>query len=234
MDEDSRITIEYLRGLPPGARVRWSTHHLSPERPWTSRWVDVRIEDEGAPPFGWAWTIIGEDDREGSLPGQLWQFVWPYGLDVHEVWDPVEPPLVIGRLVGSWAVPRGAPEPPEVTVCLQQAPEGVDRGHVVFGGWSAQAVGEALTHWAATHAGRPDLRFDWDPSADLPPAVAQAADRARAVADGGATWDLGDGLVVADGVMDDLLAMDPDERDEVMEAFREVDRYLRPGTDPRT
>jgi hypothetical protein len=38
--------------------------------------------------------------------------------------------------------------------------------------------------------------------------------------------------VVADGVMDDLLAMDPDERDEVMEALREADRRIRSEDGP--
>jgi hypothetical protein len=232
MDEDSRITIEYLRGVPQGAVIRWSTHHLSRERPWTRGWIDVRIENEDAPPFGWVWTIIGGDDREGTPPGQLWQFVWPYDLDVHEVWDPVEPPRIVGRLVASWAVPRGAPAPPEVARCLEEAPDGVERGHVVFGGWSTQGVEEALTDWAVTHAGRSDIRFEWAADADLPPAVALAAERARQTAEGAPTWDLGDGLVIADGVMDDLLAMDPDERDEVMEALREADRRIRSEDGP--
>lgn len=225
MDEDSEVTIRYLRGRPHGARIHWSTHHLSREEPWARGWVDVRIEDDDAPPFGWAWTIIGQDDPDGSPPGQLWQFAWPYDLDVHEVWGPVEPPRIIGRLMGTWAVPRGGPAPEEVAASLRDGP---DRRHVAFGGWSADAVGEALAHWAATHAGRPDLRFAWDPDADLPPAVARAAERAREVAEGGATRDLGDGVVVAEGVMDDLLAMDPHDRDDVLQAFREVGRRSRP------
>jgi len=218
MDEDSAITIEYLRGLPEGAVVRWSTHHLSREEPWTSRWVDVRIENEGSPPFGWVWTIIGEDDPDGTAPEQLWQFVWPYDLHVHEVREPVRPPKVFGQPVGRWAVPRGGVVPEEVAVALR-APE---RHHVMLGGWSARSIGEAVSHWTATHAGRPDLRFSWIADAEPPPAVAQAAERAREIDEGGPTWDLGEGLVVADGLMDDLLAMDADERDELMKAFREL------------
>jgi hypothetical protein len=225
MDEESRRTVDYLRGLPEGAVVRWTTYHLTGEQPWSRGWVDVCIENEDAPPCGWVWTIIGEDDPDGSLPGQLWQFIWPYDLDVHEVWDPAEPPRIIGRQVGEWAVPPGAPAPPEVLRALH---ERADRRHVVFRGWSAEAVGRALAHWAATHAGRPELRFEWVTDADLPPAVALAAERAWETAEGAPTWDLGEGVVVADGVMDDLLAMDPRERDELMEAFRETQRTLRP------
>ena len=221
MDEDSRGIVEYLRGLPQGAVVRWSTHHLSPDRPWTSRWVDVRID--GTPlKMSWMWTILGEDDKDGPSPDQLWDFVWPYDLEVHEVWNPVKRPKVFGEMVGTWAVPRGDPAPPEVAAALREAPEGAERGHVVLGGWSLRALTDAITRWTAVHAGRSDLRFEWDPDAEPPPAVARAAERAREIDEGGPTWDLGEGLVVADGMMDDLLAMDPDERDELIQAFREL------------
>jgi hypothetical protein len=86
MDEGSQITIEYLRRLPQGAVVRWSSHHVSASRPWSSRWIDIRIEDEAAPAFNWVWTIIGEDDPDGTGPDQLWEFVLPYDCEVHEVW----------------------------------------------------------------------------------------------------------------------------------------------------
>jgi hypothetical protein len=187
MDEDSRVTIDYLRGLPDGAEVRWSSHHVSTSHPWASGWIDIRIVDEGAPPMNWAWTIITKDDPDGTRPEQLWQFVWPY--DRHDV----------------------------------------SEAHDVRGAWSVETVSQALADWATRHAGRPDLRFAWDPEGEPPPAVAVAAQRARDLAEGAPTWDLGDGLKVADGLMDELLAMDPDERDEVLAVLREA---RRDGTVP--
>ena len=217
MDEDSRIAIDYLRGLPHEAVVRWSTHHLSAQEPWASRWVDVRIEDEDLR-LSWVWTIIGDDDPDGTGPEQLWQFVWPYDLDVHEVWDPVRPPKVFGDLVGTWAVARGEAVPAAVAVALAEGPE---RRHLVLGGWSAETIEEAISRWTATHAHRPDLRFAWHPEGEPPAAVSEAAERAREIEAGGPTWDLGDGLVVADGLMDELLTMDPEDRDALIEIFRE-------------
>lgn len=165
MDDESRRIVEYLGGLPHGAAVRWSTHHLTADEPWASRWVDVRIDDDVLR-MNWVWTILGEDDPDGPSPNQLWDFVWPFDLDVHEVWDPVRPPKVVGERVGSWVVPRGAPAPKDAADALRDAPRGVERTHVVLGGWSAETIGDAIAHWTATHAGRPDLRFEWDPEGE--------------------------------------------------------------------
>jgi hypothetical protein len=189
--------------------VHWSSHHVSAKHPWTAGWIDIRIEDEGAPDFNWAWTIIGEDDPEGTGPDQLWQFVWPFDVDVHEVWGPERPER-------RWATPRGAPNP--------DVPEALGPGKTyrVRAGWSVETVGAALADWATKQAGRRDLRFEWDPEGEPHPGVAAAAERARATAEGAPVWDLGDGLTVVDGFMDELLVMDPDERDEVMKALRET------------
>jgi hypothetical protein len=208
MDEQSRVAVEYLRQLPPDAVVHWSSHHVSASQPWTSRWIDVRIEDEGAPDYNWIWTIIGEDDADGTGPEQLWQFVWPYDLDVHEVWGQEH------RVIREWVTPRGTPDLGE--------PPGAGERHLLLGGWSVKAVAFALQDWATRHADRPDLRFEWEPDGKPDLAVLRAAERAREIEEGGQVWDLGDGLVIADGFMDELLAMDPDERDEVMKALREA------------
>jgi len=88
------------------------------------------------------------------------------------------------------------------------------------GRWSPRAVCEALSDWAARHAGRADLGFEWD-SAAGPSAILELVGE-RAAADG-PVWDLGGGLRVVDGVMDDLLelfAEAPDEAARVMRALR--------------
>lgn len=214
MDEDSRVTIEYLRGLPERAVVHWSSHHVSSDQPWTTHWLDIRISDEEAPPTNWVWTIIGHDDADGTGPEQLWQFVWPYDLDVHQVWDPVDGPVNV------WPAQRGKPPPACIAAAYEPLAERVGGWYEVRGGWTVGAVGEALSRWAATHAERQDLRFVWDPESEPYPAIQQAMERARESAEGAPAWDLGGGLTVVDGYMDELLAMDPDERREVMEALR--------------
>jgi hypothetical protein len=87
------------------------------------------------------------------------------------------------------------------------------------GGWSARTVGDALSFWAARHAGRDDLRFAWAPEAG-PSRMLELVEE-RAAADG-PTWDLGDGLEVVDGVMDDLLALDPEEAAAITRILREA------------
>jgi hypothetical protein len=215
MDEASRMTIEYLRGLGYGEAVHWSSHHFPRGQPWTTHWIDIRIADEGAlPSMNWVWTIIGEDDRDGTGPDQLWQFVWPYDLDVHCVWDAQDGP------VNEWVARRGEPPPECIAAAYEHLPEHFDCSYDVRGGWSVETVAEALSNWATTHAGRPDLRFVWDPEGEPYPAIREAMERARELAEGGPSWDLGDGLRVADGFMDELLAMDPDDRAELMETLR--------------
>jgi len=137
------------------------------------------------------------------------EIVSPYDLDVHQVWSEGDRPEIEGT------VPRGAPTPGDVQAALAPG-----KRHLVVGGWSVEAVGMALTDWATRHAGRPDLRLEWDPEGEPYPAVARAAERAKEIEEGGPVWDLGDGLVVADGLMDELLAMDQDEREELLKAFR--------------
>src|SRR5438093_6805862 len=139
MDKDSRVTIDYLRGLPHGAEIRWSSHHVSTSQPWTSGWIDIRIVDEGAPPMNWAWTIIGEDDPDGTGPEQLWQFVWPYDRqDVSERRDVVRGAWsveAVCRALTDWATrhagrpdllfvwdPEGEP-PPAVALAAERARE---------------------------------------------------------------------------------------------------------------
>jgi hypothetical protein len=219
MDDASRRIIEYLRALPENSIVDWSSHHVSRGRPWTTHWIDIRIADEGAlPTMNWVWTIIGEDDEDGTGPDQLWQFVWPYDLDVHQVWDATGEPFNV------WIAARGEPPPKCIAAAYKHLPEHFECSYEVRGGWSVETVAEALSSWADTHAGRPDLRFAWDPEGEPYPEVRQAMERARQLEEGAPSWDLGDGLVVADGVVEDLLALEPEERQRVLEAMREARR----------
>jgi hypothetical protein len=94
-------------------------------------------------------------------------------------------------------------------------------------GWSVRTVCDALSHWAIRHARRADLTFEWAPEAPASAALERAIERATA---GGPTRDLGDGLEVADGVMDDLLALDPDEAARIEAILRESSQRFRRET----
>lgn len=227
MDEESRATIDYLRSLPAGAAVRWSSHHVSRRQPWTTKWVDVRIEDAEGPRMNWVWTIIGPDDPEGTDLQTLWQFVVDYDLDVHVVRDPA------GGPANEWPCRRGDPVPERIRKGDPPLAERIGGRDGVLGGWTVEAIERALARWATTHAGRPDLRFVWDPDAEPYEAIRRAAERARAIDRGAPVWDLGDGLIAAEGFVEDVLATDPDAWPEIVEAARDARRrWLGGGQRP--
>lgn len=214
MDEDSRIIIEYIRGLPSGSVVHWaSAHHVPPKKGWADGWVDVEITDEGAPPHNWMWTVIGPDDKDGTGPDQLWQFVWPYDLDIHLVYDPVD-----GE-VNVWPSPRGVPPPDCIAAAYEPLAERVGGRYAVHGGWTAATITEALATWTVTHVDREDLSFVWDREAGLPDHIARIADRA---ANPGPMVDLGDGLMVDERMVRDLETEDPEVAEEVIKAARQA------------
>lgn len=244
MDEDSRVTIDYLRTQPENAVVRWASDHVNAEAPWATNWVDVRIPDGGPPEMGWVWTILDPADPDQALPEQLWQFPWPFDLDVHGVFDPAK-----GWYAKELPVPAGEPLPESVIAAYERLALRVEgdydkdarsnakpvpaalyddlmrrtaSAYSVRGGWSAGTVGDALSDWSARHAERGDLRFEWDREAGESASLTVARERA---ANPGSVWDLGDGLTVVDGLMDELLellATDPEEAARVTTVLREA------------
>ena len=244
MDDDSRETIEYLRAQPRGGVVRWASDHVTAERPWATNWIDVRIPEGGPPDMSWVWTILEPEDPDQPEPGQLWQFSWPHDLEIHSVFDPGE-----GWYANELPVPVGESLPESVVAGYERLALGVEKAYrrpnpsnakpvpaaiyldlirragsaySVRGGWSVRTVCDALSDWADRHAGRLDLRFEWDRRAADSPALELAKERAAA---GGPTWDLGNGLEVVDGVTDELLgllATDPQEAARVTAVLREA------------
>lgn len=244
MDDDSRVTIEYLRAQLRGGAVRWASDHITAERAWATSWIDIRIRDGGPPDMSWVWTILDPEDPEQAEPGQLWQFPWPHDLEIHSVFDPEE-----GCYVNELPVPVGEALPNRVVAGYQRLALRVEKAcrrnrganaspvpaaiyedlirqgggaYSVRGGWSVGTVCDALSNWAARHAGRDDLRFEWEREAGPSPFLELVKERAAA---GGPTWDLGDGLEVVDDLMDELLeliATDPEEAARVTTALREA------------
>ena len=244
MDDDSRETIEYLRAQAQGASVRWASDHVTAERPWATGWIDARVPDGGPTDMAWVWTILDPADPDEPALGQLWQFRWPHDLDIHSVLDPVE-----GWYVNELPVPAGEALPESVVAGYERRARQVEAAHRhgagsnaepvpaaiyedvirstgsayrVRGGWSVRTVCDALSDWAARHARRDDLRFEWDREAGDSPMLEVAKQRAAA---SGPSWDLGNGLTVVDGFMDELLellATDPDEAARVTKVLREA------------
>ncbi len=219
MDEDSDLLIAYLRFRPAGAAVGWASDHVKPEQPWATRWVDVRTTDPDAPDWNWAWTITGPDDPdEGDPEQQLWCFAWPYDLDVYEVWKDPTPPAIMPGQVCQVPVAGGRRLPSPALRSLEDEADQVGHGMIVVGGWTTRTITAALEHWTAVNAGRGDLRFHWDQGAGSSETHRTMARRA---ASGGPFWDLGDGLVVHDELMDGLLE-DPDSAAQIEEILRRV------------
>jgi len=224
MDADSEILIEYLRRLPADEVVPWASDHLGADEPWATRWVDVRTVDPDAPDTSWAWTILGPDDPDECDPEQLWCFSWPYDLDVYELWEAPTPPRIMPRLLHEVPIARGRSLPDRVDRALRAAADQPDRDMAVFGGWSVDALGDALHDWTTRNADRGDLRFRWDPSAEESETLQTV--RTRAASDG-PFRDLGDGLVIHDEALDELLRLDPDEAAEIEEHVQDVLRRAR-------
>jgi hypothetical protein len=244
MDDDSRETIDYLRAQPRGATIRWASDHVNAEQPWSTGWIDVRVPEGGPPGMGWVWTILDPADDDEPLPGQLWQFAWPYDLEIHSVFDPAK-----GWYVNELPVPTGHALPRSVVAGYERLARWVEEAHGgeggtnakpvpaaiygdvirstgsayrIRGGWSIGTVCDVLSDWARRHAGRDDLRFEWDREAGESPILELVKERAVA---GGPSWDLGEGLTVVDGLMDELLeliATDPEEAARVTKVLREA------------
>jgi hypothetical protein len=224
VDNDTRVTIEYLRAQAPDGVVRWASDHITATTPWTTGWIDVSVARGGPVGMGWVWTIVGHDDLGEAAPGQLWYFAWPYDLDVHAILDPAE-----GWYVDELPARAGRELPRALVSEYEEHAQRVGGSYVIRRGWSARAISEALSVWATRHAERGDLLFQWDREAGPSAALATVMERAAGSAP---MWDLGDGLTVVDGAMEDLLTLPPDDAAEIMAVLRDAARARRRGTPP--
>ena len=217
LDRDSRVTIDHLRAQPQGAVLRWASDQVSSERPWATAWVDVRMPGDGPPDMAWVWTILDPEDPEQGGPEQRWQFPAPFDLEIHAVIDPQE------GYVKELPLPVNATPPPALVEAYDEQAHRVNGANHVRGGWSAAAITDALAAWTALHAGREDIRFEWDREAGPSAVLAEVVER---IEGDSPTWDLGDGLHVHDGVLDDLLALHPKEAAKVTRMLREAHARL--------
>lgn len=118
----------------------------------------------------------------------LWEFGWPQDLDVHSVWDPLA-----GWYAKELVVPTGESVHEDVVAKFERLARRVEQeyrrrsrssampvprlmyeglvretgsAYTIRGGWSVDAICDALSDWASRHAGRRDLRFEWNRDAE--------------------------------------------------------------------
>lgn len=149
MDDSTTALINHLQGLPADATVYWESSELTTVQPWSIGWVDVSLSDTDLPD-AWDFTIVATFEEDDD-PECLWNFVVTPDLDVWgftsnmQTWE------------NEQAVPRGT------------APNTEGQGDRelvrIGGGWSAEAITSGLSAWASQHAGRDDLRWEWNAAA---------------------------------------------------------------------
>jgi hypothetical protein len=164
------------------------------------RWASDHVTAE----VPWATGWIDVRIPDGGPPGMNW--VWT-------ILDPEDPDQALPGQLWQFAWPHDL----EVDAADP---------HGVRGGWSVRTVCDALSDWARRHARRDDLRFEWAREAGPSAMLELVKERAAAP---GPTWDLGEGLEVVDGVMDDLLALDPEEAARMTGILREAGKRFRGG-----
>lgn len=224
---DDATEFEQLLGLiaalPAHPEIVWGDDSsLIAGKVWSANWIDVYVPslcDEHG--WNWIWTV--------NLPA-AYRTADDDDLDSDEdpteiLLDPDRTAWVITEQNGSWFRPD-----PVVIVEYDDAPDPGTYAEMLTAAaalgeqlqeracWSEDTVNAALTAWCAEHAGRPDIRFRFDPDITTPlmeKLVAQLNDPEHA-----ATYEIADGIEVSASVFDDLLAMDPEDAARLTETIK--------------
>jgi hypothetical protein len=203
-----RQVVRWLRTLPEGATITWSSAALTPKRPFACLWAGIYVPDcPASSRFGWIWSVaraIPRDRRDDPL--------WIHAesdLEIFSYGVPGTAPVLV-----EWSVPAGSDwRPPAITAPL---PEG--GRWLRSGGWSPDAISATLAAWAVEHAGRADLVVQWDPVASQAKVVDLnhlRIDLDVPGGDGDDLYQLGPGSYITGSVLDSLLALDPWEAAQV-------------------
>jgi hypothetical protein len=208
--------VEWFQALPEHAVIPWGTDSLATSGVLTD-WVDVNIPAlEAATGSNWAFTISDpfEDIMDGLRynGGIMSEALRPFttGLDPKKLtFEPTDKnwsiylPHTHSVVNGSTAIP--ADERPDVDL----------DGNVYCDGWTSDVISAALTARVLEISGR-NVIFIFDSEAPLSPMMARIEARLATM-----THDdfFGSGITTASGsevrfsadVMDDLLALDPNE-----------------------
>lgn len=225
-DDGYADIVGYLEGLPQGAEVRWGSDGMSVDKPWSATWVDVQVpEIEKHAGLNWVWTILHTADRDADDDTDAPTTIRAgWDADLYYVWGPIPEGgqwFVATHVCPSAFLPD-ALEIARLHAAREVAPDERITGR--RGAWTAQHISALLAMWALNHAGRDDIVFVFDPeSVGLSPLAKVAAERAKGI-DAGVdeSFDAGDGIRVHGDVMDEMLALGPDEAAELMSAIKDA------------
>ena len=207
-----------LPDLPARRVLAWYSDEISAGEPYGYGWIDMHIEEaeRGIRPPAWALTIVPPGDPDDCVHN-LETVPDP---DLHVVFAQ---DWFVRRYVLQCPVPRGsgldATDGDRLRARLAADPT---LGYSVVPAWSAAAVTNTLNSWIATTLGRPDLRFSWDSGAGPSP-MSRRVEQRVVVARSGSFYDSGiQGVRIADGAMDTMLAMPAEDAAAVMESIRDL------------
>jgi hypothetical protein len=155
--------VRFMREQPAGATVAFHEEAISPVCPVSFEFADA------APGDLQTWLTVLPPEQPTEDP-----------MDVHRPYDATLEIAFAGDLPAVRIVPDAGPaldvDAPDFLACVRESwewwlrnlePAGEHRWRRRV--WTLGAIASALADWSAEHAGRPDLRFAFDPSPSATP-----------------------------------------------------------------
>lgn len=238
-DDDGEQIIQWVHNFH-GDMLVWHADSMDLDHPYSQGWVDVLCEElQNDMPMNWVWTI--EPDSEDIVDAP-WSFRLEPDLTLWIVWDPgfadslgpqrFEIPIDKNRF----------PNATELGLLDKALHEASEQAFVIgCGAWSPERISMGLSLWADINAGRPDIRFHWNPDGPPSPLLEDATrslESLRSGEDEGVILKPGEteggtGFTIrASSNVMDFLMRDPDTAAEIMEALNEhLSDYENNGDD---
>lgn len=208
-------TVRWLQALPDQSSISWGDPHAGERLPFCRGWVDVLVPDlQAAAGLGWVWTV-DEPDSVPTDDDPWWTIRVPTDLPLWEL-----------RARGGYLLVDVDPRQltvanlPPAAVAALSLPGDARVGSLPWRprrGWRPSSVSRALQRWTRQHTGRTDLSFHWDPSVEQPAMEEMFVARAETAMESYLVAESDDGAQVRAGaqVIDQLLAMDPDDAAQI-------------------
>jgi hypothetical protein len=216
---DACRLIRWLAEQPQDATVLWTDWTLDESPAFGSGWLDIHFGGEAGPNSVLTLSAPGEaDDSEDPLDSVeiTYDATWEVRFDDGNV--------VEMRIVPDDAAPRALHDARMIDELQDEiqwstfwrralSRDQHDRSRWSQRVWTLERIDLALRDWAARFAGREDLRFSFAaPTIETP--ADESDDEARP-AEGEHFVQIGDGVRAHTEVLDQLLAMDPEDAAEI-------------------
>jgi hypothetical protein len=214
--------VAALKSLPPDAEISWTQHHQDYFGVLTG-YVDVYapiVCDPAGLSRGWTVRVPEVTNREIASPTIIEHpGIWTAWMAYEPEADfPME--TLRALFVSKSATGKGsnAPVVDHLRKVIMELPE--ESALQIAKGWEPVDISRIVQNWIAEHTGRTDLTLVYDASVE-DPLTAELQDRIESIK-GGETVQIGDGVFAHPEVMDQLLAMSPEEAAAVTEAMQKV------------